>query len=166
VWYSIDAPDRVTLTPIKGQVEDIVRANGVTTVIVDEGNGPANYDLEEGLIEFGTAMEDKDYDRAADFLESMHMSPEIEAMWKNLSELVMQDQQYLIAERCFAALGNISKARYLRKLHKELRRLADSEEEQEGAGMGIYHWKIRAKLAMLDKDFKTAEQIFLEQGKV
>ena len=37
VWYSINAPDRVTLHEIKGDIEDIERSNGRTCVIVDEG---------------------------------------------------------------------------------------------------------------------------------
>ena len=37
MWYSINAPDRVTLHEIKGDIEDIERSNGRTCVIVDEG---------------------------------------------------------------------------------------------------------------------------------
>ena len=38
VWYSIfNAPDRVTLHDIKGDIEDIERSNGRTFVTVDEG---------------------------------------------------------------------------------------------------------------------------------
>lgn len=36
VWYSIDAPERVTIFQIKGDVEDIERSGGRTEVIVDE----------------------------------------------------------------------------------------------------------------------------------
>ena len=35
--YSIDAPERVTIFHIKGDVEDIERNNGRTEVVVDEG---------------------------------------------------------------------------------------------------------------------------------
>lgn len=34
IWYNMDAPDRVTLLPIKGDVVDIVREDGKTEVIV------------------------------------------------------------------------------------------------------------------------------------
>jgi intraflagellar transport protein 172 len=34
VWYSIDAPERVTIFQIKGDVEDIERSGGRTEVIV------------------------------------------------------------------------------------------------------------------------------------
>lgn len=46
------------------------------------------------------------------------MVPETEAMWKTLSKLALEDRQLLIAERCYAALGDISKARYLKKVNE------------------------------------------------
>ena len=63
IWYSIDSPERVTMFPIKGEIEDIERSNGKTEVVVDEGVNTVSYTLDEGLIEFGTALEEKDYDR-------------------------------------------------------------------------------------------------------
>ena len=52
------------------------------------------------------------------FLETLEMAPETEAMWKTLSKLALEDRQLLIAERCFAALGDISKAKYLKKVNE------------------------------------------------
>ena len=49
--------------PIKGDIEDIERANGKTEVIVDEGVNTVSYTLDESLIEFGTSLEDRDYER-------------------------------------------------------------------------------------------------------
>jgi intraflagellar transport protein 172 len=59
VWYSIDAPERVTIFQIKGDVEDIERAGGRTEVIVDEGINTVSYRLDETLIEFGSSIENK-----------------------------------------------------------------------------------------------------------
>ena len=56
--------------------------------------------------------------RAVSFLETLEMVPETEAMWKTLSKLALEDRQLLIAERCYAALGDISKARYLKKVNQ------------------------------------------------
>ena len=39
------------------------RANGKTEVLVDEGVTTVSYTLDEGLIEFGTAIDDGDYGR-------------------------------------------------------------------------------------------------------
>uniref|UniRef100_A0A8D0L3P4 Uncharacterized protein n=1 Tax=Sphenodon punctatus TaxID=8508 RepID=A0A8D0L3P4_SPHPU len=55
--------------------------------------------LDEGLIEFGTAIDDGDYHRAAAFLETLEMSTETEAMWKTLSRLALEARQLHIAER-------------------------------------------------------------------
>ena len=54
-----------------------------------------------------------------------------------------------MAERCYAALGNISKADYLRKLNKMV------------ATDGIDNFRVQAKLAVLDKEFHRAEAILL-----
>ena len=46
------------------------------------------------------------------------MSLETEAMWKTLSRLALEARQLHIAERCFAALGDVSKAKSLRQINK------------------------------------------------
>lgn len=45
VWYHIDAPERVTVVPIKGEVEDIERSGGRTEVVVDEGMNTVSYEV-------------------------------------------------------------------------------------------------------------------------
>lgn len=42
---------------------DLERADGKTNVIVTEGVNTVSYTLDEGLIEFGTAVDDGDLDR-------------------------------------------------------------------------------------------------------
>jgi len=37
VWYSIDEADKVTMYPIKGDIESIERSEGKTEVLVDDG---------------------------------------------------------------------------------------------------------------------------------
>lgn len=166
VWYSIDAPDRVTIVPIKGEVEDIVRSDSYTAVVVNEGTTSVNYALDDGLIQFGTAMEDHNYEQAADILDKLTLTPETEAMWRNLANIVMEDQKYHIAERCYAALGDVSKARYLRKVHEDHMKIRQSLQNADQDFDPLDHWKVRAKIAILNGDFKYAEQIYLEQGKV
>jgi len=48
---------RPTFIPIKGDVTGIERAPGRTEVLVDEGLTHAAYALDEGLIDFGAALE-------------------------------------------------------------------------------------------------------------
>ena len=59
-----------------------------------------------------------------------------------------------MAERCYAALGNISKADYLRKINK----LVASE--------GVDNFRVQAKLAVLEKQFNRAEAILLQHDEV
>lgn len=47
----------------QGDIVDLERADGKTDVIVTEGVNTVTYTLDEGLIEFGTAIDDGDYDR-------------------------------------------------------------------------------------------------------
>lgn len=49
----------------QGDIVDLERADGKTDVIVTEGVNTVSYTLDEGLIEFGTAVDDGDYDRYA-----------------------------------------------------------------------------------------------------
>ena len=64
--------------------------------------------------------------RAVAFLETLEMSSETEAMWQSLAKMALEEQQLHIAERCFAALGNVAKSRYL----QETNRIADEAAKQ------------------------------------
>ncbi|XP_025050082.1 intraflagellar transport protein 172 homolog [Alligator sinensis] len=161
IWYNIDAPERVTMFPLKGDIVDLERSNGKTEVIVTEGVNMVSYTLDEGLIEFGTAVDDGDYHRAAAFLETLEMSTETEAMWKTLSRLALEARQLHIAERCFAALGCVAKAHFLHETNV----IADKAAKEHG-GDGTDYYEVRARLAMLEKNYKLAEMIFLEQNAV
>lgn len=48
---------------LQGDIFDLERSNGKTEVIVTEGVNTVSYTLDEGLIEFGTAIDDGDYYR-------------------------------------------------------------------------------------------------------
>ncbi|KAJ3125766.1 hypothetical protein HK098_008226 [Nowakowskiella sp. JEL0407] len=156
IWYAIESPERVTMLAIKGDVENIERANRKTEVIVDEGVNTVSYTLDEGLIEFGTALDDKDFDRAIDLLETLELTLETEAMWKTLSQIALDNRKLAIAERCYAALGDVARAKYLNNLNSLLENSADPGIDSV----------VRAKIAVLDKQFKLAESIYLEQGKI
>lgn len=47
----------------QGDIVTLERSNGKTEVIVTEGVNTVSYTLDEGLIEFGTAIDDGDYNR-------------------------------------------------------------------------------------------------------
>jgi intraflagellar transport protein 172 len=46
-----------------------------------------SYVLDETLIEFGSALETFDYDHAIAILEPLQLTPEIEAMWKQVHSI-------------------------------------------------------------------------------
>ena len=56
--------------------------------------------------------------RAVAFLETLEMSSETEAMWQSLAKIALEEQQLYIAERCFAAMGNVARSRYLQETNK------------------------------------------------
>lgn len=114
VWYSIENPDKVTIYTIKGDVESIERNTGKTEVMVNEGNNVVPYSLDEPLIEFGFAIESSDYEKAANILDPLEMNPDTEANWKTLAKLALEEQNITVAEHCYASLGDICKASYLR----------------------------------------------------
>ena len=162
--YNIDAPERVTMVPIKGDIVDVVREDGKTEVIVQEGQHQFSYELDEGLIEFGTAIDDGDFNRAIAFLESLAMSAETEAMWRTLAKLSLEGKQLAIAERCYAALGDVAKAKYLR----ETLDIGEAVVVDSYGGVVVAESldkpEVWARLFILDKQFKAAEGLYLEQN--
>ena len=163
MWYHIEAPERVTVVPIKGDVEDIERTAGKTEVVVDEGMNTVSYELNEALIAFSTAVDEGDLKGACTMLERLELTAETEAMWEKLSQLALEREDILTAERCFGAVGNVAKARYLRKVNN----LARSVELETGvAGTGYAHFTVQSKLAVLNGQLARAEQLLLQQGLV
>jgi intraflagellar transport protein 172 len=154
VWYSIEEADKVTMYQIKGDVDTIERTEGKTEVLVDDGANTVSYNLDEALIEFGAALEYKGLDRAVEILEPLELTPETEANWKTVAKMAIEQQHLVVAERCYAALGNISKADYLRKINKLVM--------QEG----IDNFRVQAKLAVLEKQFHKAEAILIQHDEI
>lgn len=161
VWYNIHAPDQVTLHSIKGDVEDIERSEGRTEVIVDEGMSQAVYPLDEALINFGTAIDDRNYERAMDILDSLEITPEVTAMWNQLSSCAIASGDLRIAQRCAAAVGDVGMSRYLGQV-KEIKHQAETEMGMHGND----HYLVRTKMFLLNKDLKGAEAELLTQGRV
>lgn len=162
VWYNIDAPEKVTMFPIKGDIIDIERTDGKTEVVVDEGMQTTYVALDEALIAFGAAVERRRFERAMDILETLPPSPEAEAMWSTLSQLTLHARKLPIAERCFAALGDVARARYLHKINQ----IVAYAESKLDIVPGTDYYVVKAKLEMLHKNFTAAEQVYLEQGQV
>nr|XP_014345853.1 PREDICTED: intraflagellar transport protein 172 homolog [Latimeria chalumnae] len=146
VWYNIDAPERVTMFPLKGDIVDLEKNNGKTEVIVTEGVNTISYTLDEGLIEFGTAIDDGDYYRAAAFLETLELTTETEAMWKTLSKLALESKHLHIAERNHPELENLKKSYYHWLMETNQEEKAGEVKESEGDYIGAINLYLKAGL--------------------
>eukprot|EP01083_Nonionella_stella_P191050 707386_1 len=145
VWYNIHNIQQVTIVDIVADVCDITRSNDKTLVICDE----IEYTLNETLITFAQTLDNKQYASAVTKLERLcsHQSNkncgEIQSMWKQISQMALKNSDFRIARRCFIALGDVSKAHYL-----------DAHAHDE------------AKLAILNKQLKKAESIYISHGQM
>lgn len=156
IWYNIEAIDRVTTLPLQGgDIVGVDRNGGKTELIICKGMTTIRHPLDCALIEFGTAMEDNDLERAVTFLDSLALVEETESMWRKLSEKALQIGNLLVTERCFAALGLFSKAQYLRTT----REIAEMEGDPN-------HYLVQTRLLILAGELKKAEAIYLEHNAV
>mmetsp|Transcript_3021 Transcript_3021/g.11522 ORF Transcript_3021/g.11522 Transcript_3021/m.11522 type:complete len:1330 (-) Transcript_3021:1351-5340(-) len=157
VWYNIQTPDQVTVHQIRGNIENIERVDGRTEVIVSETLSTASYLLDEALIQFGTALDACAYTSAVDILECLESSAEAEAMWKRLEEVSLAESNLATTQRCTAALGNVARTRYLR-------RLLSASNMQCISGPG--NVRVCARCALLAGEDKRAEALALSQGHI
>lgn len=135
-----------------------------------DGNADHAYRLDEGLVEFGTAVNDSDFGRAVLYLESLADQPAAKAMWHNLASIALQQRNLWVAQRAYAALGNASRAFYLGetlRLESEWRAArhgggGSSEAGDDGARCP----EVEARLALMRGDLRAAERIYLEQGQL
>ena len=150
----------MTTRPIDGEIEGIERAYGKTEVMVNGPSAVSSYALTEELIEFGTAVDDDDLVRAMDILESMELSPQSEAMWRQLHDVGLGRWELLVAERCAAAVGDVARVFYL----QEMRQLWEGSERSGAEPRN--DWRLRAKMFQLKKDLPKAEAVYLAHNRV
>lgn len=77
----------------------------------------------------------------------------------------------MVAERCYSAIGDLAKARFLHKVQKLAEKeraamLADDPTLDPAAVSGMDSHAVRAQLAVLAKQWPVAEALLLAQGKV
>lgn len=96
------------------------------------------------------------------FLEdSEKESVDVSSMWKQLAEVAIDHSHLWIAQRAYAGLGDIARVRFVMQTIE----MAEDAAKQIG-GDGTQHYKVRARLALMKKQFKEAERIYLENGAV
>ena len=76
-----------------------------------------------------------------------------------MADISLEERKLKVAEQCYAALGNISKARFLHKVNKQAEKYSEETGQQ-----GYNYYIVQAKLAMLDKQYHRAEAILLDNN--
>ncbi|VDK73481.1 unnamed protein product [Litomosoides sigmodontis] len=158
IWYQAENADEMVSVPIKGEIETVLRDESRTEVIVEEGSERVAYELDQTLIEFASAIDRLDFGRAIDFLERREEC-DTTVLWRQLAQVALSQQQLLIAQRCFAALGDVSRVQML----VETIRIADEVARSTGDD-GRKNYKVQAQLALMNRDFREFERIYLEQN--
>ncbi|KAK5969781.1 hypothetical protein GCK32_012196 [Trichostrongylus colubriformis] len=80
-------------------------------------------------------------------------------MWNQVAQIALEQSNFFVAQRCFAALNDYPRARAAFRL-AEMAEVA----AREIGGDGTHHWKVRANAAQLMRKFKQAEKVFLENN--
>ncbi|XP_060519882.1 intraflagellar transport protein 172 homolog [Cylas formicarius] len=161
IWYNIELPENPTIMTVRGEVTDVVRTNGKTEAVCVNGNNIFNVELDEGLVEFGTALNDNDYGRAVLFLESMGKTFEAEAMWQTLLSIARKQNDLTLAARCYSALGDVAASHFMRETLKVGEEFARQHKKDAENSPEVW-----ARLAISQGDLNTAESIYLEQGDI
>ena len=157
IWYSSDYPEKKNESPIKGNVNDVRRAKGKTNVIIQDGNTEVEFPLDDNLISFGFALESRELNKCVEILEQQPPQDQ-EGNWMTLANVALEENNLPVAERCYVAMGDIPKSRYLRKVNN----MIFEHEEKTGRKDGIQDVNVQVKLALLDKQFSKAEALLLD----
>lgn len=155
VWYNIDLPDHPTIVNIQGNVIDVIRNKEKTQAIAMDGNNTLIFDLDDGLVEFGTAMHENDYARATMFLETVEDNNQTKSLWHNLANIASEKHNFLILARCYAAMENVARARYFQLLHDLSKQKKTTYENNP---------EILVKTALLDGNMYMVENFYVELG--
>ena len=102
---------------------------------MQDGSLISDVTLDDQLIEFGTAIEDKDLVRALSYLEKLDSSASGsgKGLWSTLARLSLETNQLRIASRCYAALGDVAKVRFL------MDTLRMAEQESHALSISLIH---------------------------
>lgn len=134
---------------------DIERVPGRTEVLVQEGVQTVSYALDENMISLDACLEVGDLRGAAGILAPQPLTPDTEARWQQLADRALDSLDLAVAEQCYAAIGDISRAAFVRGL-------VDLAAQSGGADSAA----VRARLAVLRKQWHVAEGLMLQQGQV
>lgn len=166
VWYSVDLPEQSTSETIdNGQILSVSRSeNGDSIVEVDKGAQTAYYKLDSSLISLaGDALGNSESScwKTAELLRTMPSTPETEDRWKRLCEEALESENLVVAEESLAAIGDVTRARYIHNIIDMARKLSAANNSGHES---TRHFRVRAKLAIFHGDYREAEKIYLKHG--
>lgn len=154
VWYDIDDIHNKKVICVKGEAEEVrTKDNKVEVVMLDETGDNKICVLDNDLINISIAIESNDLSKAVGILDYIGQKSEYEMLWRNLALKALNDNNLVIAQQCYAAIGNYSKANYVKKLIKESDKF------------GIDNPIINAKILMLSNRQDEAYRI-LEMNRI
>lgn len=73
----------------------------------------------------------------------------------------MEVKNLVVAERCYAAIGDVAKLRYIKKLNKIGKRFKEETGKESNES-----YVVQAKLSMLEKKYHKAEAVLLQNNEV
>jgi intraflagellar transport protein 172 len=153
IWYDINDLQNMKAVAIRGDIDEVRRKDNKTEVIItDEGGDNKVYPLDSDLINISLAIDNNDLSKAASILEYIGQKPEADMFWKSLAKKALVEKNLVIAQHCFASLGNYSKTNYIKKLIKEAN------------DVGIDNPLINAKILYLNNKQTEAERILQFYG--
>jgi intraflagellar transport protein 172 len=185
VWYNLDNYQNPQVKQINGTIDSIAKKKGKIEIYINDENnnddnssvnGGNNYKifLDENLVNLSIALDDKELTKALMILENLPKNNEYKYYWKILSEISLEEKNLMIAQRCFAALGNFSKMKYLKNLYKikknnSLENNNKNENNKQNNENLIIEKKINqiiveAKILLLKKKFDEAKKLLLDNN--
>ena len=151
VWYSSENLSLSSRIPVKGTVTKLISDSNGTKVLCVDGNIEQEVALDGLLIRFNFALRKGNFSECLRVLGEDH-SPAASAHWRSLLNLALKRQNYFVAEKCYAALGDYPKQAFMRRVNRAGR---DNTRA----------WEVRALMAILKGQFFVAEGLYIEKGK-
>ena len=184
VWYNLDNYQNPQVKQINGTIDSIAKKKGKIEIYINDENnnddtssvnGGNNYKiyLDENLVNLSIALDDKELTKALMILENLPKNNEYKYYWKILSDISLEEKNLMIAQRCFAALGDFSKMKYLKNLYKIKKNNAldnnNNKNDNKQNAENIIEKKINqiiveAKILLFKKKFDEAKKLLLDNN--
>ena len=157
VCYTPTNPTSFSKQEVIGMIVRVEKHENRTRVVVD--GTPVTYiPLDDSKTDFVAALASGQLRRAAYLLECIEADS---SMWKILLKEALTAYDLLVIERCYAGMLDIAGVRFIASLRKTCKEL-----ESQGIIDPENHYSVRAKFALLQNQYKLAETLYLEQGRL